>query len=547
MIDYCYLFAVLLLLFSCIGSSVTPQGYIQQYDHNERTTEGTFGMNISILLIVRAISVSGGDISILQEVLYMRSRGINVAIAVPAESHPEKLTEFIHSVGNFSSTTYNDMILTYSGKCCFPNTPSEELIRLASSYDVVVATLFTTVSAVQHIASRHSHILPAYYVQDYEPWFLCSPYQCLTTIRKFSDYWTPRERSRRRSVEFCRTTYTYGVSGQAGIPMHMFAKTNWLVSMVRDMHGTHVHKVAPSIDHSVFHPPSQYAHPPHDPHEVRGWEEVQVTPIHTSPNNPAAAVKVVAMIRPRTPRRNALHCLDVMLRLARYSFNQHSHTHTSFLPIHVTLFGAPVEDIRSLVSSLRHTLGPADHRNVSVLDAHNVFVLGVVRERQRLADLFRQSDIFLDMSWWQAFGRTGVEAMACGCLAIMPSIGAAPEICESPHSDLASCLYHDGNDIDGVFTKVLGLAQNHTLRMDIARRGIRRAFGFTLEQSTQSIVTSLHEGLLLHRQRVPTFQGNNMMWSRENAKWCIVISSGLVLFILVRIWGKGRFSMKRQA
>jgi glycosyltransferase involved in cell wall biosynthesis len=38
--------------------------------------------------------------------------------------------------------------------------------------------------------------------------------------------------------------------------------------------------------------------------------------------------------------------------------------------------------------------------------------------------------VFLDMSVYQAFGRTALEAMACGATAVVPAIGGATEFVE---------------------------------------------------------------------------------------------------------------------
>ena len=49
---------------------------------------------------------------------------------------------------------------------------------------------------------------------------------------------------------------------------------------------------------------------------------------------------------------------------------------------------------------------------------------GILR-RENVADLLRKSAIFIDMSTYQAFGRTGIEAMACGCAIVATSVAAA--------------------------------------------------------------------------------------------------------------------------
>jgi glycosyltransferase involved in cell wall biosynthesis len=50
--------------------------------------------------------------------------------------------------------------------------------------------------------------------------------------------------------------------------------------------------------------------------------------------------------------------------------------------------------------------------------------LGVLQRRE-VAMLFKGADVFLDASHFQAFGCAGLEAMACGCAAVVPRNGGS--------------------------------------------------------------------------------------------------------------------------
>ena len=50
-----------------------------------------------------------------------------------------------------------------------------------------------------------------------------------------------------------------------------------------------------------------------------------------------------------------------------------------------------------------------------------------VLARAQVAELFAHADVFIDASKWQAFGRTGLEAMAAGCVPVLPSGSGASE------------------------------------------------------------------------------------------------------------------------
>lgn len=89
----------------------------------------------------------------------------------------------------------------------------------------------------------------------------------------------------------------------------------------------------------------------------------------------------------------------------------------------------------------------------STLNLPNIDLMEVQTQRVAVATVLRRTDLFIDLSWWQAFGRSGLEAMACGTLSIMPLTGAASEICGE--DDEANCLYHDGNDQEGFYLKTI--------------------------------------------------------------------------------------------
>ena len=59
----------------------------------------------------------------------------------------------------------------------------------------------------------------------------------------------------------------------------------------------------------------------------------------------------------------------------------------------------------------------------------------------------QSSDVFLDMSSYQAFGRTALEAMACGCTAVVPRRGGVWEFAE----DGDNALVVDTMDLDATF------------------------------------------------------------------------------------------------
>lgn len=154
----------------------------------------------------------------------------------------------------------------------------------------------------------------------------------------------------------------------------LFAKTDWICQKVYEEHGVQVRRVSPSIDHDVYKP------------------------------NPGVKVKdkivVSAMIRPKTPRRGA----DRTMRLLKCLSDQLGDK------IQVELFGCEESD--PLFQQLE--------RNFNYNNSGELTRLGV-------AKVLQKSDLFVDLSDYQAFGRTGLEAMACGAFVLITKYGGIHE------------------------------------------------------------------------------------------------------------------------
>ena len=162
--------------------------------------------------------------------------------------------------------------------------------------------------------------------------------------------------------------------------MLLMAKTDWICRTVREHHGMEVCRVSPSLDHGVFHP--ERAHEAGD-----------------------GTVTVLAMVRPVTPRRAPLRTLGVLRRVA-----------LSVAEARVVTFGCETQDISECIET---------HKSDLTLDFE--FENHGVLTRDAVADLMRSADIFIDLSDYQAFGRTGLEAMACGCAVVLPAQGGVYE------------------------------------------------------------------------------------------------------------------------
>lgn len=248
----------------------------------------------------------------------------------------------------------------------------EELTRGAG---VISATHFESVKLLARLQSVRADFVPAYYVQDYELFFA---------------------QPGTAGLAEAAASYT------AAPGLLLFAKTHWLCNVVSAAHGTPVAKVEPSIDESVYFPAAA-ARPADGP------------------------LRIAAMVRPRTPRRQPVGTVAVLERL----LERHAGA------VEVATFGCSPEELAKVT------------RSEAIHERHR----GLLR-REDVAALLRGSDVFLDLSMYQAFGRTALEAMACGATSIVPRVGGVWEYAEPGVNALVVDTWND----EAVVRAIDGLA-----------------------------------------------------------------------------------------
>jgi GT2 family glycosyltransferase/antirestriction protein len=286
---------------------------------------------LRVMFVVPGLSAggSGGSHSIYQEVSAMRSVGIEAGIAVREEAWQHALAAYPDAETLFT-----------------PFADEAALAEICRTSDVVVATHHLAAPWVERLAQSSPDMLPAYYVQDYEPFFTASGGEEEAEVRR---------------------SYS-AVRGQV-----VFAKTRWLCDSVSAAEGVAVHKVEPSLDRAVYRP--------------------------GPPRDPKRPIRVVAMLRPRTPRRAPVMTLSVLHRLSQEVGAK----------VEIETFGCPTTALDALGGLPE--------------GAHHHGILS----RESVAEALRCADVFVDCSWYQAFGRTALEAMACGATALVPRLGGADE------------------------------------------------------------------------------------------------------------------------
>jgi glycosyltransferase involved in cell wall biosynthesis len=208
----------------------------------------------------------------------------------------------------------------------------------------------------------------------------------------------------------------------------LFAKTDWLRNIIYENHGLKVAKVSPSIDHEIYFPKLNDAVPP---------------------------FTVTAMLRPSTPRRAPWRTLRVLKSLS-----------SNLQSARLRVFGAAAEDIADF--------------GMHVPEA--VQNLGVLR-RFEVPDVLRGSTIFLDLSDYQAFGRTALEAMACGCIPVVPLLGGTAEYAKHGHNAFAVDTRCDAAILNAV---MLYTQMSERARSEMRLDALATAANFTVHKAAVS-------------------------------------------------------------
>ena len=370
-------------------------GKPSHFDAGKSPEDRAVGNHVLFVLPVRG--GSGGANSVIQEAVGMRSLGVDAKVA----THVKYVDDFQRFYPEYLEA--GDHFVFYES--------DDDLMRHAAPFQVIIATLWSTPALIAPIATQWPDKLYVYYVQDYEPWFFADDVQ---------------------SRNIALDSYTL-------IPdMVLMAKTDWICRTVEDRHGKQVYRVAPSLDHSVFHP--------------------------GKPRPEGGAVRIAAMFRPTTPRRGPLRTIRVLKDVVANCDH----------PVQVLLFGCETQHLNTYID-----------RNAPELRLTKHFDSRGVLPRQGVADLMRESDIFVDLSDYQAFGRTGLEAMACGCAVVLPKEGGVYEY--ATHGE--NCMVVDTRSDADVTQAIQALTNDAPLRKAMAKRAIDTAARFDIVRASVSEIS----------------------------------------------------------
>jgi len=214
-------------------------------------------------------------------------------------------------------------------------------------------------------------------------------------------------------------------------------KTEWNEHVLREKAGVNCTVIGPSFNSSLFRP---------RPRREASWPE------HT--------LRIVAMIRPCTPRRAPRLTMEV-LRDACHKYGER---------IEIILFGEETEHPDFLAL-------PLDFQWKN---------LGKQNSRQ-LALLMNECDIFVDFSKYQAMGLTAMEAMACGVAVIVPESGGAASF--AVHKE--NSLLVDSSSTDECLRALSQLIEDDALRTSIQRRAISDVARYSPDVAAYNMMQAL--------------------------------------------------------
>lgn len=357
--------------------------------------------NMRILFLLPVTGGGGGAHSVVQEATEMCRLGIHARVAM----RHEQINGFLNNYADIPEA--KELFISFDDR---------SIIQISENYDIVIGTVFSSMKIVKRIVDINPHILPAYYIQDYEPMF----------FQKGSEKWLEAYDS-------------YNLVPNA----IMFAKTQWIIDEVELNHGVKVHKVNPSIDHDVYKPKQK---------------------IHNG------KMRLVAMIRPQTPYRGAARTMRILEKTNEKFKNE----------IEIHLFGC-LSDSQEFLEIV-HNFPFVNH--------------GILR-RYQVANLLSSCDLFIDLSDYQAFGRTALEAMACGCAAVVPIKGGTSEYAEHKKN----ALMVDTTNETECFDAICEVLSSKTELMRLQRAGFKTASRYSVHAAAVSECLILEHELIKHRKK----------------------------------------------
>jgi glycosyltransferase involved in cell wall biosynthesis len=133
------------------------------------------------------------------------------------------------------------------------------------------------------------------------------------------------------------------------------------------------------------------------------------------------------------------------------------------------------------------------HKGWRQSDLEDICFTGLVAHED-LPRLYNSADLFVAPSFYEGFGTTLLEAMACGCPIVASRTGSCPEITDG------AAVLADPFDPSDFATKIKMVLENDGLKEDLRRKGLQRAKFFSREKTASLTLQGLTLALQPHRR-----------------------------------------------
>jgi glycosyltransferase involved in cell wall biosynthesis len=119
-------------------------------------------------------------------------------------------------------------------------------------------------------------------------------------------------------------------------------------------------------------------------------------------------------------------------------------------------------------------------------DLEGVYFTGFI-PHEELPKLYNVADLFVIPSFYEGFGLTACEAMACGCPVVASQTGACPEVTGG------AALLADPYDAADFAAKMTLLLSDEKLSQALREKGLQRAAHFTWDESARLVLERLSQ------------------------------------------------------
>lgn len=113
-------------------------------------------------------------------------------------------------------------------------------------------------------------------------------------------------------------------------------------------------------------------------------------------------------------------------------------------------------------------------------------ILGHINDVKTMAELYRCASCLVFPSFYEGFGFPAVEAMACGCPAVVSDIPVFKEVCGD------AAYYVDPYNVDSIANGIYEVIKNEALRKKLVESGVLMAKLYRWENNTKKLMEALN-------------------------------------------------------